>query len=201
MTERREGDGRVDWPALLAGQLDFYWSAHLWPRLDGLTDKEFFWEPVEGCWTLRPGPDGSMTIDWAWPEPTPPPVTTIGWRLAHVIGCIATRTSTFFGDGSVPPDADMFDERHRPPLPSGAAEALAQLEGTYVEWRGNVAGLGDDGLAHPLGPRGGPYADDPMAELVAHVNREVMHHGAEICLLRDLYRAGLSGEPRGGRLA
>jgi hypothetical protein len=28
-----------------------------------------------------------------------------------------------------------------------------------------------------------------MAELVAHINREVMHHGAEIALLRDLYRA------------
>jgi hypothetical protein len=40
-----------------------------------------------------------------------------------------------------------------------------------------------------LGPRGGPYAEDPMAELIAHTNREVMHHGAEIALLRDLYRA------------
>jgi hypothetical protein len=28
-----------------------------------------------------------------------------------------------------------------------------------------------------------------MAELIVHINREVMHHGAEICLLRDLYRA------------
>jgi hypothetical protein len=27
-----------------------------------------------------------------------------------------------------------------------------------------------------------------MATLVLHVNREVLHHGAEIALLRDLYR-------------
>jgi hypothetical protein len=27
-----------------------------------------------------------------------------------------------------------------------------------------------------------------MAALVLHVNREVLHHGAEIALLRDLYR-------------
>ena len=27
-----------------------------------------------------------------------------------------------------------------------------------------------------------------MAALVLHVNREVIHHGAEIALLRDLYR-------------
>jgi hypothetical protein len=27
-----------------------------------------------------------------------------------------------------------------------------------------------------------------MATLVLHINREVIHHGAEIALLRDLYR-------------
>jgi hypothetical protein len=26
-----------------------------------------------------------------------------------------------------------------------------------------------------------------MARLVMHIHREVIHHGAEICLLRDLY--------------
>jgi hypothetical protein len=26
-----------------------------------------------------------------------------------------------------------------------------------------------------------------MAELVLHINREMLHHGAEIALLRDLY--------------
>ena len=27
-----------------------------------------------------------------------------------------------------------------------------------------------------------------MATLILHINREVMHHGAEVALLRDLYR-------------
>jgi hypothetical protein len=27
-----------------------------------------------------------------------------------------------------------------------------------------------------------------MAALVVHINRETLHHGAEIALLRDLYR-------------
>ena len=44
---------KVNWGAVLVGQLEFYWAAHLRPRLDGLTDAEYFWEPVEGCWTLR----------------------------------------------------------------------------------------------------------------------------------------------------
>jgi hypothetical protein len=26
-----------------------------------------------------------------------------------------------------------------------------------------------------------------MAELVLHINREMLHHGAEVALLRDLY--------------
>jgi len=33
---------------------------------------------------------------------------------------------------------------------------------------------------------GGP-ADHPLAGLILHINREVIHHGAEISLLRDLY--------------
>jgi DinB family protein len=181
----------VDWGALLVGQLEFYWAAHLRPRLRGLTDEEYFWEPVDGCWTLRQRPDGGYALDSTWPPPSPPPVTTIAWRLLHIaVGCFATRTSTFFGDGSVPGDATMADPRHAPTdLPGTATDALAFLESTYQRWHDAIAVLDEEALCAPLGPRGGPYADDPMAGLIVHINREVMHHGGEICLLRDLYRA------------
>jgi len=43
------------------------------------------------------------------------------------------------------------------------------------------------GLSRPCGPAEGPYARLSMAALVLHIHREVIHHGAEICLLRDLY--------------
>jgi hypothetical protein len=33
------------------------------------------------------------------------------------------------------------------------------------------------------------YLTAPMASLVLHVNREALHHLAEVSLLRDLYRA------------
>jgi hypothetical protein len=181
----------VDWGRLLVGQLEFYWEVHLRPRLDGLTDEEYLWEPVEGCWSLRPGPDGRWRLDQPEPEPDPPPVTTIAWRLVHVgATCLANRASAFFGDGGVPADADMFDPRHVPAdLPGGAAEAVAFLERSYRRWHDGIAALDDEALARPLGPRGGPFAEDPMAELIAHISREVMHHGAEIALLRDLWRA------------
>ncbi len=50
-----------------------------------------------------------------------------------------------------------------------------------------MRGLGADGLARPCGPAEGPWADEPMAALVLHINREMLHHGAEIALLRDLF--------------
>ncbi len=33
----------------------------------------------------------------------------------------------------------------------------------------------------------------PFAQLVLHINRELIHHGSEICTLTDLYRAGVRG--------
>ena len=182
---------QVEWGRLLVEQLEFYWDVHLRPRLDGLTDEEYFWEPVEGCWTLRRTADGAYELDGGRPEPSPPPVTTIAWRLVHVgATCFANRASTFFGDGSVPDDADMADPRHVPTdLPGSAAEAIAFLERCYQQWHDGIASLDEEGLRTPLGPKAGPYADDPMAALVLHINREAMHHGGEIGLLRDLYRA------------
>ena len=49
----------VDWGQLIVAQLEFYWDVHLRPRLDGLTDAEYLWEPVEGCWNLRLREDGN----------------------------------------------------------------------------------------------------------------------------------------------
>ncbi len=53
----------IDWRRLLVGQLEFYWDTHLWPRLQGLTDDEYFWEPADGRWSLRRGEDGRYVLD------------------------------------------------------------------------------------------------------------------------------------------
>jgi len=73
-----------------------------------------------------------------------------------------------------------------------AVEALAQLDTAYDAGSAGVAALGEDGLARPCGEAEGPFAAYPLAALALHLNRELIHHGAEICLLRDLYRAGMS---------
>ena len=51
-----------------------------------------------------------------------------------------------------------------------------------------VASLGQDGLARPCGPAEGRFRSHPFATLVLHINREFLHHAAEVALLRDLYR-------------
>lgn len=68
-----------------------------------------------------------------------------------------------------------------------AAEALAQLYAGYAAWTAGIASLGAGGMARRAGPAEGPFSERPMAELVLHITREVVHHGAEIALLRDLW--------------
>ncbi|PXY28087.1 DinB family protein [Prauserella muralis] len=179
----------LTWNPLLRDQLDWHWTHQLRARLDGLTDDEYFWEPVPGCWSVRRRGTGSapvqagsgeMTIDFAIPEPDPPPFTTIAWRLAHVIvGVLAMRNASHFGRAP----ADYVSFAYAPT----ASEALAQLDAEYGAWLAGVESLGEAGLARPCGEAEGPYAERPLAELVLHINRELIHHLSEVCLLRDLH--------------
>ena len=83
----------IDWNHELLDQLEWHWSHHLRPRLETLTDDEYLWEPVAGCWSLRRRDEqrssmaagaGDTVADFEYPEPTPPPFTTIAWRMGHI---------------------------------------------------------------------------------------------------------------------
>jgi DinB superfamily len=179
-----------EWNTRLADQLDWQWQNYLRPRLNGLTDEEYFWEPVAGSWNVRPRgtSDAPMALgsadyvlDHAYPEPEIPPVTTIAWRLAHlIVGVFGERNAWHF-DG--PPMT-----WHTFAYAGSADEALGQLDDAYADWIKGVHGLGEDGLWRPCGPAEGPFADSPLCDLVLHINREALHHGAEIGVLRDLYQ-------------
>jgi hypothetical protein len=180
----------LDWNFILVNQLDWHWEHQVRPRLAGLTDDEYFAEPVPGCWSVRPRGTsiapiavgtGDYLLEFAFPEPDPPPVTTIAWRLAHIIvGVLGERVASHFGGPPVTWRTFGYA--------GTAQEALAQLDAGYAAWTAGVRGLGAAGLARPCGPAEGPWAEASLAELVQHINKEVIHHGAEICLLRDLYR-------------
>ena len=121
------------------------------------------------------------------PQPDPPPVTTIAWRLGHlVVGVLGVRVASHFGG----PPCDYATHRY----PGDAATALAQLDAVYAGWIGGVRGLGP-GEHGPGGrPGRGPVRRHSHGQLVLHINREMMHHGAEIALLRDLYRWHFDGK-------
>ena len=172
------------WRDLLLDQLSFYWDFHLWPRLDGLADVEYLWEPASPAWSVRRGPDGVPRLEQEVPEPEIPPVTTIAWRMVHVGRDVFGRRARAH--------ADMFDPRHWPDAPITAEGGLAMLEEGYRSWRAGIERLDDESLLRPIGPKGAGFAEFPMAALVTHLSREAMAHGGEICLLRDLYRAQAS---------
>jgi hypothetical protein len=50
-----------------------------------------------------------------------------------------------------------------------------------------VRRLSPSDLDRAIGPAEGQWAEHSMSELVLHINREVIHHGAEIACIRDLY--------------
>lgn len=170
-------------------QIEWHWDHQLRPRFDGLSDAEYLWEPVPGSWNVHPrgtghtpmaAGGGDFEIDFAWPEPDPAPVTTIAWRFGHIIvGVLAARTANHFG--GVPADYQTWS------YAGTAAGGLEQLDEAYAGWLGGVRTLSEEALSEPVGPSEGPWAERPMIDLLLHINRELIHHGAEIALLRDLY--------------
>lgn len=183
---------QLDWGPLLADQVGWLWTAQIRPRLAGLSDAEYLWEPVPGCWNLRPRSQGAargiggreMVIDFALPEPDPPPVTTIAWRVGHLlVGIFGDRNARHFG--GPPVDYESYD------YPGTAAEALRRLDDGAGRWLEGVRGLDEHALRRPCREPG--FETEPMAALVLHLNREILHHGAELALLRDLYRASSGG--------
>ena len=57
-----------------------------------------------------------------------------------------------------------------------------------MDWTRELGDQLDWYWQHLFRPRlEGPYAEHPTAALVLHINREAIHHGAEVALLRDLY--------------
>ncbi|MFF1699743.1 DinB family protein [Streptomyces sp. NPDC058257] len=178
----------LDWNRTLREQWEVHWNQQLRDRLAGLTDDEYFWSPVSDSWSVWPRGSstapvqagaGDFAIDFAFPQPVPPPFTTIAWRLGHVIvGVLATRNAAHFGA----PEASYQSWEYA----GSAATALDQLDAQLDLWLTGVRGLGDAGLRVPLGEKE-PFPEATMADLVLHIHRELIHHLSEVCLLRDLY--------------
>jgi hypothetical protein len=173
--------------------LDFTWK-RLLGRVEGMTDEEYLWEPVPGCWTVRRGADGRLRPDRGFPPPRPEPFTTIAWIVAHIAGREPATGQTW---------PLLVGERPRTvgPLPATAAEARHRLADAHRGWRDALAGIPPASLDVPMAELGdlarsyaaGVYAQSTGLALVLHWLDEHIHHAAQIGTIRDLYRA--SPEP------
>ena len=81
----------IDWAHQLAEQLDRHRRGRFRPRCEGLTDAEYFWEPVANAWSIRPrghgraaitagGGDSSSTSPIPSPARRRSPRSRGGWR-------------------------------------------------------------------------------------------------------------------------
>ncbi|MER5686878.1 DinB family protein [Streptomyces sp. NPDC002205] len=161
-----------------------------------MTDEEYLWEPVPGCWSVRqraagPGPGATVLVgagDWGRdttppPHPTPPPFTTLAWRLSHLSELLALRADHTIGSHTLTRDDYV--------VAGDAAGAIAAFEAAATAWREALLGADDaalDTVGHSTYPHGSD-PEDPFIETVWWVNQELLHHGAEIALIRDLFHA------------
>jgi hypothetical protein len=162
---------------LLATQTEAAWKT-LTGRLEGLTDDEFFWQPAPGCWTVHPDADGRWVVDYAVPEPDPPPFTTIGWRLVHLASCKWMYHEYAFGLAKL-----TWEELD---YPHTARDAIAWLEEGHNGLRAATKDLSEADLGETRLTNWGESW--PTWRILWTLIFHDLHHGAEIGCLRDLYR-------------
>ena len=167
----------------LVGVSEYVFTHRIRPRLSGITDDEYFWEPVAGCWSVRPDAEGVFRAESAR-LPDRQPFTTLAWRMWHLVGCYgSTRNWTWLGLDPGPGGFGGYD-----PAPANAGAAVEALDAAYTWWSSLLRSITEDQLGERLGPIGGEYAESTKASFVMHQIDEVIHHGAEVALMRDLYR-------------
>jgi hypothetical protein len=149
-------------------------------RLDGLTDEEYLWEPVGECWNVRrdaTSPTG-WTVDYPDVPPDPPPVTTIAWRMLHI-----SDGNTIYWEHAFGPGVRTFGDLVPHGDAAGAIEYLAHSQRPITD---TLLTLDDAGLDEMMPTHFG--VEWPAGRVLGVLIDEQVHHGAEIGVLRDLYR-------------
>jgi hypothetical protein len=151
--------------------------AMLFERLDGLTDDEYRWPPTPGAADLECGDDGALRASARHRAAT----RTIAWTLAHLADLCWKRADYTDGERAAPLPYQ--------PFPATAVDAIAEVGAATARWRSAVAGASAE-QAIEVGYSGWPVGMDPdlpFVDIVWWVNRELIHHGADMATVRDLY--------------
>ncbi len=158
----------------------------LWRVLSGISADEFFWEPVAGCWTVHRRSEsrgvpadggGEWVIDYDPSQPQPAPFTTVAWRTLHIAGVNYLYWDYAFGSASLTFDLE---------LPGEVAEATDWLFASHQPVLDALATLSDTDIDKLVPTSWGEQW--PLHRVIVTLINEQIHHGAEISLLRDLYR-------------
>jgi hypothetical protein len=153
-----------------------FWAQRFQARLADLTDEEFWWEPAPDCWKIFPDGSGG---DFGLVFGEEAPVTTLGWRVTHIIDLLKEdRCATYLGLVAEPSAAVEW-------IPTSAQQARQMVRDACDTFRRYI----EAGDFEHQSPRAFSGGEANGLNLVLHVIDEVIHHGAEVGLLRDLYRA------------
>ena len=93
--------------------------------LEGLTDDEYFWQPVPGCPTVHRQDDGTFRADSEFPIRA---AASVGARVCWAAQLILVDSSQHYGDKSV----THADVATVPGTASKAAEALENALGAWI---------------------------------------------------------------------
>jgi hypothetical protein len=179
-----------------------------------LRDAEFFWEPVPGSWSVRrraecrtPTPFGKG--DWVAdfdadlaatsnPGRATEPLTTVAWLMWHV-GSMPGRTAEldFLGGTKSTESGWTSPYLADHTVFASAAEAVETMQAGWRSLDEAIRASTDDQLEQQtrFWGYGRPGRAAPGHRIVAQMLNEISHHGTQVCMLRDLYRA-VDGVPR-----
>jgi hypothetical protein len=146
-------------------------------RLEGLTDDEFFWQPVPDAWTIHQDRPGHWTYHYAIPDPEPAPLTTVGWQVVHIGTTRLMYHEWAYGSARL-----TFPEIDVPHDVRGAMELLRR---GFELLRDDLRGETEAGLDQPRRTNWGDMWP-AWRIFTSMADHDALHTGA-IGALRDLY--------------
>jgi hypothetical protein len=147
-------------------------------RLEGLTEQEFFWQPVPDCWTVYPDESGRWTYDYHVPDPEPAPLTTIAWQLVHVGAC-----KVMYHEWAYGPARLTWPELN---VPCTVIDTLALLDRGQTLLQDDLQRLSESQLDEPVLTNWGERW--PAWRIFWVMTDHDALHGGIVGHLRDVYR-------------
>jgi hypothetical protein len=162
----------------LASSVATFWQGFR-PELRGLTDDEYLWEPVRGCPTVHPQPDGTCRADHQFPIRG---AASIAQRLCWAAQLTLVDTNQHFGNKS----ATWKDVAEVPCTAAGGVDLLA---GAVRGWIDSLSSCRPSFLLEHSENRS-PGAIDgqfPFIEVVLFHFQLLVQSCAHVSMTRDLY--------------